>query len=66
MTVCMVISLPKIPYIHRIYLQMYGSGQPYFFSTQVILRINLLSELLSNSKAVLFSFSMCIPDKQLV
>ena len=45
---------------------MYGSGQPYFFSTQVILRINLLSELLSNSKAVLFSFSMCIPDKQLV
>jgi hypothetical protein len=29
MTVCMVISLPKIPYIHRIHLYMYGSGQPY-------------------------------------
>jgi len=29
MTVCMVISLPKILYIHHIYLQMYGYGQPY-------------------------------------
>ena len=29
MTVCMVISLPKIPYIHRKYLTMYGSGHPY-------------------------------------
>jgi hypothetical protein len=29
----MVISLPKIPYIHRIYLQMYGSGQPYVCHT---------------------------------
>jgi len=29
MTVCMVISLLKIPYVHRIYLLMYGSGQPY-------------------------------------
>jgi predicted naringenin-chalcone synthase len=29
MAVCMVISLPKIPYIHRMYLLMYGSGQPY-------------------------------------
>ena len=28
MTVCMVISLPKIPYIHRIYLLMYACGQP--------------------------------------
>ena len=27
MTVYMVISLPKIPCIHRIYFQMYGSGQ---------------------------------------
>jgi hypothetical protein len=27
MTVYLVISLPKIPYIHRIYI--YGSGQPY-------------------------------------
>ena len=26
MTVCMVISLPKILYIHRIYLQMYGAA----------------------------------------
>ena len=26
MTVYLVISLPKIPYIHRIYI--YGSGQP--------------------------------------
>ena len=29
MTVCMMISLPKIPYIHRKYLKMYVSGQPY-------------------------------------
>ena len=29
MTVCMVISLLKIPYVHRIHLKMYGSGQPY-------------------------------------
>ena len=27
-TVCMVISLPQIPCIHRIYLYMHGSGQP--------------------------------------
>jgi hypothetical protein len=32
MTVYTVISLPKIPYIHRIYIYIYihGSGQPYF------------------------------------
>ena len=29
MTVCIVISLPKVPYTHRINLKMYGSGQPY-------------------------------------
>jgi len=29
MTVYLVISLPDIPYIHR----MYGSGQPYTFVT---------------------------------
>ena len=29
MTVCMAISLPKIPYIHRIYECMYGCGQLY-------------------------------------
>jgi len=33
MTVYLVISLPKIPYIHRIYIYIYiyiyGSGQPY-------------------------------------
>ena len=29
MTVCMVISLPKLPYIHRIYVYMHGFGQPY-------------------------------------
>ena len=29
MYVCMVISLLKIPFVHRIHLQMYGSGQPY-------------------------------------
>jgi hypothetical protein len=29
MTVCMVISLKKIPYTHHIYVYMYGSGQPY-------------------------------------
>jgi len=27
-TVCMVINLLKIPYIHRTYIYMYGSGQP--------------------------------------
>ena len=29
MTVYLVISLPKIPYIHRIII--YGSGQPYTY-----------------------------------
>jgi hypothetical protein len=29
MTVCMVISLLKILYIHRLYVYMCGSGQPY-------------------------------------
>jgi hypothetical protein len=29
MSVCIVISLLTIPYVHRIYLYMYGSGQPY-------------------------------------
>ena len=28
-TVCMVISLLKLPYVHRIYVYMYGSGQTY-------------------------------------
>jgi hypothetical protein len=28
MTVCMVISLLKIPYIHCIYICMHGFGQP--------------------------------------
>jgi len=29
MTVFLVISLPKVPYIHRIYIRyIYGSGQP--------------------------------------
>ena len=28
MTLCMVISLLKMPYVHRIYLKMHGSGQP--------------------------------------
>jgi len=29
MTVCMVISMLKIPYVHCIYLNLYKSGQPY-------------------------------------
>jgi hypothetical protein len=29
MTVCMMITLLNIPYIHPIYIYMYGSGQPY-------------------------------------
>ena len=28
MIVCMMISLPKIPYLHLIYPYMFGSGQP--------------------------------------
>jgi hypothetical protein len=36
MTVCTVISLLKIPYVHRVYLKMYGFGQPNTFAnTQV-------------------------------
>jgi hypothetical protein len=31
MTVCRVISRLKIPYVHRIYLYLYGSGQPYIY-----------------------------------
>ena len=34
MTVYMVISLPKLPYVHRIYLYMYGSGQFYLIVMQ--------------------------------
>jgi hypothetical protein len=37
MTVCMVISLPKILHIHCIYLKMYGSGQPYIFPLSCLL-----------------------------
>jgi len=29
---CMVISLLRIPYVHRIYLKIYGSGQPYIYT----------------------------------
>jgi len=32
MTIRIVISLLKIPYVHRIYLQMYGSCQPYLIA----------------------------------
>jgi len=32
MTVCMVIFLLKLPYIHRIYICMYGFGQPYVYT----------------------------------
>jgi len=31
MVVYLVISLPKIPYIHRIYIHICGSGQPYIY-----------------------------------
>jgi hypothetical protein len=34
MAVCMVISLLKIPYVHRIYVCMYGFGQPYTLYVQ--------------------------------
>jgi len=37
MIVCMVISLLKISYIHRIYVYMYGSGQPHIFVRTCIL-----------------------------
>jgi len=33
MTVCLVISLPKTPYIYRIYVCMHGFGQPYLLSS---------------------------------
>jgi len=33
MTVCMVIYLLNIPYVHRIYVYIYGSGPPYLYST---------------------------------
>jgi hypothetical protein len=31
MNVCMVISLVKVLHVHRIYIQIYGSGPPYTF-----------------------------------
>ena len=31
MTVFLMISLPEIAYIHRIYIYIYGSGQPYIY-----------------------------------
>jgi hypothetical protein len=31
MTVCMVISLLKTPYEHRIYVKIHGSGPPYIY-----------------------------------
>jgi len=34
MTICMVISLLKIPYIHRIFVYMYG--EPYYFTIVAI------------------------------
>jgi len=34
MIVCTVFTLPKMPYIHRIYICMYGSGQPYTYGPQ--------------------------------
>jgi len=34
MTVCMVISLLKLPYIH--YIHMYGFSQPYVFELGVL------------------------------
>ena len=37
MTVCMVIPLLKIPYVHRIYVQIYGSGPPYIYGVHTVL-----------------------------
>jgi hypothetical protein len=31
MTACMVISLPKIPYVHRTHVKINGSGPPYVY-----------------------------------
>jgi hypothetical protein len=50
MTVCMVISLLIIPYIHRIYVYTYGSGQPYvcvIFGTGLLtsdINLNMLAD----------------------
>jgi hypothetical protein len=37
MTVCMVNYLLKMPYIHHIYVCMYGFGQPYCFVVKCLL-----------------------------
>ena len=36
MTVCTVNSLPNVPCIHRIYVRMYGFGQPYVYATNLL------------------------------
>ena len=43
MTVYLVISLPKIPYIHRIYI--YGSGQPYLLPITQNYALRLATEV---------------------
>ena len=40
MIVCMVIPPLKIPCVHRIYLLMYGSGQPYSHNFRVLALMN--------------------------
>jgi hypothetical protein len=41
MAVCMVIFLLKIPYKHRIYVCMYGRGQPYKYVPCALRRVHI-------------------------
>ena len=58
MTVCMVISLLKILYIHRMHVCMYGFGQPYTCPTCTL---SVFVSLLRYINPFIFSLATIIP-----
>jgi len=61
MIVCVVIHQLKIPYVHRIYVQMYGPGQPYLFIGECVC---ILQYRLNKENIALVYSLLCRMEKE--
>ena len=59
MAVCMVIFLLKIPYKHRIYVCMYGRGQPYKYVPCAFWRVHTM-EWITGVKLTTLEPQVCL------